>query len=179
MQARALELPLTAALAATLRAGETVELNGELLTARDAAHRRLTTALRTGTPLPVSLTDATLYYTGPTPAPPGEIIGAAGPTTASRMDVYTEPLLAAGVRVLIGKGERGAAVAAALQRYSAVYLAAIGGAGAYLSTRITACRVLAYADLGTEAIYVMRVKAFPAIVAQDAHGGNVYRRSDA
>jgi fumarate hydratase subunit beta len=174
MQARALHLPLSAATVLSLRAGEACRLSGTLLTARDAAHQRLADALRAGQPLPVALQDATLYYTGPTPARPGMVIGAAGPTTAYRMDPYTPALLAAGVRALIGKGARGPAVCAALQQYCAVYFAAIGGAGAFLHACIRACAVVAYADLGTEAIYRLTIADFPVIVAHDAQGGSVY-----
>jgi len=177
MEVRALHLPLSVAAAISLRAGDACRLSGTLLTARDAAHLRLVDALQAGQPLPVELQDATLYYTGPTPARPGMVIGAAGPTTAYRMDPYTPALLAAGVRALIGKGARGPAVGAALQQCRAVYFAAIGGAGAYLRACIRTCAVVAYADLGTEAIYRLTVAAFPVIVAHDAHGGSVYATS--
>jgi fumarate hydratase subunit beta len=171
---RALRLPLSAADVQTLHAGDTVLLSGPLLTARDAAHQRLAEALRAGQPLPVTLAHETIYYTGPTPARPGMVIGAAGPTTAYRMDPYTPALLAAGVRAMIGKGARGPGVCAALQQFGAVYFAAIGGAGAFLRACISACTLVAYADLGTEAIYRLTVEAFPAIVAHDAHGSSVY-----
>jgi len=174
MEARPLRLPLSAAAVLALRAGDACLLSGTMLTARDAAHRRLVDTLHAGLPLPVALTDTTIYYTGPTPARPGMVIGAAGPTTAGRLDPYTPALLAAGVRALIGKGARGPAVSAALQQCRAVYFAAIGGAGAYLRTCIRACTVVAYADLGTEAIYCLTVVNFPVIVAHDAHGGSVY-----
>ncbi len=174
MEARPLRLPLSVADVLLLRAGDAVLLSGTMLTARDAAHQRLVDALQAGQPLPVALTDATIYYTGPTPARPGMAIGAAGPTSAHRMDPYTPALLTAGARALIGKGARGPAVIAALQQCRAVYFAAIGGAGAYLRTCIRACTVVAYADLGTEAIYRLTVANFPVIVAHDAHGGSVY-----
>ena len=172
-----LELPFNADLVAHLHAGQQLRLSGTLLTARDAAHKRLVEALTAGAPLPVDLRDATIYYTGPTPAPPGRAIGSAGPTTAYRMDPYVEPLLRAGVRCMIGKGARGDEVAAQLAEYAAVYCVAIGGAGALLSECITGCRALAYADLGPEAIYELTVREFPVTVAQDMHGGNVYARA--
>jgi fumarate hydratase subunit beta len=169
-----LDLPLPADRVAELHAGDQVRLNGTLLTARDAAHKRLVDALAAGRPTPVPLNGATIYYTGPTPAPPGRAIGSAGPTTGYRMDPYTEPLLCAGVRCMIGKGARGPDIAAALQRHGAVYCVAIGGAGALLSESITACRVVAYADLGPEAIHELTVADLPLIVAQDMHGESVY-----
>lgn len=171
---RTVQLPLNEDVARSLRAGELVALDGEVLTARDAAHKRLVAALARGEALPVDLRNATLYYTGPTPAPPGAVIGSAGPTTSSRMDVYTESMLRAGVRGMIGKGERSADVARALHQWCAVYFAATGGAGALLATHITACTVVAYADLGAEAIHRLTLHQFPVIVAQDAQGGNVY-----
>jgi len=177
LQPLALSLPLTRAAALSLRAGQHVLLSGELFTARDAAHQRLVAALAAGQPLPIPLADATLYYTGPTPPRPGAVIGAAGPTTAYRMDPYTLPLLRAGVRATIGKGARSHTVRAALQEYAAVYFAAVGGAGALLATCISECQPVAYLDLGTEAIHRLIVHNFPVIVAHDAHGGNVYMES--
>ena len=174
---RTVQLPLSEGVVRALRAGELVALDGEVFTARDAAHRRLAEALGRGEALPVDLRNATLYYTGPTPAPPGAVIGSAGPTTSSRMDAYTEPMLRAGVRGMIGKGERDEAVARALQQWCAVYFAATGGAGALLATHIAACTVVAYADLGPEAIHRLSLRQFPVLVAQDAHGGNVYARA--
>ncbi|MCX7846780.1 MAG: FumA C-terminus/TtdB family hydratase beta subunit [bacterium] len=170
----ALTLPLSRSVVQALRAGQHVLLTGEVYTARDAAHQRLIAALAAGAPTPIPLADATIYYTGPTPARPGGVIGAAGPTTAYRMDPYTVPLLRAGVRATIGKGARSLAVRAALQEYCAVYFAAIGGAGALLATCITACQPVAYFDLGPEAIHRLVVTNFPVIVAHDAHGGNAY-----
>ena len=172
---RKLALPFSRDSVATLQAGDRLLLSGELLTARDAAHKRLVETIQAGKPLPVDLSDATIYYTGPSATPPGRIIGSAGPTTACRMDVYCEALLQAGVRAMIGKGEKGELVETLLQRYGAVYCAAIGGAGAYLSERITAMELVAYDDLGPEAIRRLKVKDFPVVVAQDAGGGNIYR----
>jgi fumarate hydratase subunit beta len=171
-----LQLPLNADMVAELHAGDQLRLSGTMLTARDAAHKRLVETLAEGKALPVDLRDATIYYTGPTPAPSTRPIGSAGPTTAYRMDPYVEPLLRAGVRCMIGKGARGDAVVAHLARYGAVYCVAIGGAGALLSECITACRVVAYDDLGPEAIHELAVEEFPVTVAHDMHGGSVYAR---
>ena len=171
-----IRLPFTPEIVQTLRAGDRLLLSGKLLTARDAAHKRLVETLETGGKLPVNLKDATIYYTGPSATPPGRVIGSAGPTTAYRMDPYCEPLLKAGIRAMIGKGEKGREVQQLLEQYCAVYCAAIGGAGAYLSERITSSTILAYEDLGPEAIHCLSVKDFPVIVAQDAFGGNEYHK---
>ena len=169
-----LTLPLTAEQARDLRAGQQVELSGQVYAARDAAHRRMAAALATGEPLPIDLKGQTIYYVGPTPPRPGRIIGAAGPTTAMRMDPFTEPLLAAGLRAMIGKGGRSPEVRAAIARHGAVYFMAVGGAGALLSGRITHSEVVAYEDLGTEAIRLLELDRFPVIVACDAGGGDVF-----
>lgn len=163
----------------SLRAGDEVRISGVLLTARDAAHRRLAAALHAGQPLPVDLRGQVIYYTGPTPAPPGKIIGAAGPTTSSRMDPFTPALLAAGLRGMIGKGKRSLAVRQAIVRYGAVYFAAPGGAGALLARSITAVECLAYPDLGPEAIYRLTVIDFPAVVINDCYGGDWYEQAAA
>ena len=172
---RRLTLPLDADAVESLRAGDQVLLTGTLLTARDAAHKRLVEALAAGEPLPVDLRGQVIYYVGPAPARPGAVIGSAGPTTSGRMDPYTPALLAAGVRGMIGKGLRSEAVREAIVRHRAVYLAAVGGSGALLARRITAAEVVAYADLGPEAIYRLTVVDFPAIVVDDCHGGDLYR----
>jgi fumarate hydratase subunit beta len=174
-----LRLPLTSQEAVTLRAGAQVELSGPVYAARDAAHRRMATALLAGDPLPVDLRGETIYYVGPTPPRPGRVIGAAGPTTAMRMDPFTEPLLAAGLRGMIGKGGRGPAVRVAIARHGAVYFMAIGGAGALLSGRITRAQIVAYEDLGTEAIRRLEFDRFPAIVACDATGGDLFEQGKA
>lgn len=183
---RELQVPLDAAVARSLRAGERVALTGAVYTARDAAHRRMAAAIAAGDVLPVDLRGETIYYVGPTPARAGRVIGAAGPTTAMRMDPFTEPLLERGLRAMIGKGERGPAVRAALVRHGAVYLMAVGGSGALLARHIRSVAVVAYEDLGTEAIRRMELAGFPAIVACDAAGGSLfesgraaYRRVDA
>ncbi|MCL2432898.1 MAG: FumA C-terminus/TtdB family hydratase beta subunit [Clostridia bacterium] len=155
-------------------AGDRAKLHGRCYTARDAAHARLAAMLEKGQPLPVDLQGAGIYYCGPCPAPPGRVIGACGPTTSGRMDIYTPLLLRQGVKVLIGKGPRSPAVHDALAENGAVYLAAWGGAGALLARHVTACRVAAFEDLGPEAIYELALDGFPAIVAGDCFGGDVY-----
>ncbi len=167
--------PLTAADTSSLAAGDRVLLEGTIYTARDAAHGRLVELIEGGGELPLDLEGQILYYTGPTPASPGRATGSAGPTTSMRMDRYTPAILSLGVRVLIGKGRRGGNVAEALRQHGAVYLAAVGGAGALLGGHIVEAEPVAYAELGPEAIYRLRVRSFPAIVAMDAHGGDVYR----
>jgi fumarate hydratase subunit beta len=167
-----LTLPLTDAVVETLRAGDYVYLTGPVLSARDAAHRRMAEALSSGEPLPVDLRGEVIYYVGPTPARPGEIIGSAGPTTAMRMDPYTEPLLEAGLKGAIGKGGRGPETVAALRRHRAVYFLAVGGAGALLSRHIKGAEVVAYEDLGTEAMRRLQLEGFPAVVCNDIHGGD-------
>jgi len=147
-------------------------------TARDAAHRRLVDALEKGGPLPFDLTGQTLYYMGPSPAPPGHIIGSAGPTTSSRMDVYTPRLLAAGIRAMMGKGQRSPEVKEALKKYGAVYMITIGGAGALLQRCIKKVEVVAYEDLGPEAILRLEIEDFPAIVANDVYGGDVFAEGE-
>ncbi len=170
-----LTLPLTEAAVRELRAGQAVLLSGTLLTGRDAAHRRLIELLDRDEPLPVSLRGETIFYVGPTPAPPGRPIGAAGPTTSGRMDAYAPRLIATcGLRGMIGKGQRSAAVRQACIEYGAVYFGAIGGLGALLGRCVTAAEVVAYPDLGPEAIYRLTVTDFPAIVINDTHGGDAY-----
>lgn len=168
--------PLGEAAARMLRAGDEVRISGTLIAARDAAHKRLVETLREGKPLPVDLRDQVIYYVGPTPARPGLPVGAAGPTTAGRMDAYAVPLLKLGLRGMIGKGNRAPEVVAAMQECGAVYFAALGGGGALLASRIKSYEVLAYADLGAEALARMEVEDFPVIVAIDSLGGNVYAR---
>jgi len=171
---RKIELPLTREIAGDLRAGEYVLLSGTIYTARDAAHKRLVEALEKGEALPFPPEGATIYYTGPTPAPPGAVIGSAGPTTAYRMDPYVEPLLKAGVLGMIGKGARKGDVPELIKKYKAVYFAAPGGCGALLGKSIKECEIIAYPDLGTEAVRRLRVEDFPAFVAQDSFGNSIY-----
>ena len=171
-----MNLPLTEQDARTLRTGDCVYLTGVLYTARDAAHKRMHEALAAGKDLPVDLRGQTIYYMGPSPSRPGQVIGSAGPTTASRMDRYAPELLNRGLRCMIGKGRRSDAVKEAVVRNGGVYLAAIGGAGALLSECMTGARVVAYEDLGTEAIRYLEVKDFPAFVILDTVGGDLYRQ---
>lgn len=166
--------PLSNEVVEALRAGERAVISGVLYTARDAAHRRLAELLDAGKPLPLDLAGQIIYYTGPSPAPPGRPIGSAGPTTASRMDPYTPRLLALGLKAVIGKGARAAEVREALRKYRAVYFTATPGAGALLSRYIVAAEVVAYPELGTEAIHRLQVQDFPVIVANDCHGGDIY-----
>ncbi len=168
--------PLDEQSARSLQAGQVVQISGPLLTARDAAHKRLCDLLAAGKDLPVDLEGELIYFVGPTPPRPGKVIGSAGPTTSSRMDAYSPALLAVGLRGMIGKGYRSPAVRDALVQYGAVHLAAPGGLGALLGTKITASEILAYEDLGPEAIRRLIVKDFPAIVAYDAHGQSIYDR---
>ena len=167
-------VPLTDEDIKTLRAGDYIYLSGTIYTARDAAHLRMNEALDQNIPLPISLEHNIIYYMGPSPAREGRPIGSAGPTTASRMDKYTPRLLDLGLKGMIGKGRRSGAVKEAIVRNHAVYFAAVGGAGALLSKSITASEVVAYDDLGTEAIRKLIVKNFPVIVVIDAEGNNLY-----
>jgi fumarate hydratase subunit beta len=158
---------------AQLRVGDQVKFYGTIYTARDAAHRRMIEGMREGKPLPFDVRGQVIYYVGPTPARPGRVIGSAGPTTAMRLDPFTPPLLEQGLKVIIGKGGRGSEVKRALQDHKAVYLFAIGGAGALLSKTIKSLDVIAYEDLGTESIKKLEVEGFPAIVCCDMYGGDL------
>lgn len=169
-----LTTPLTRDKVRTLHIGDRVLLSGTIYAARDAAHKRMVEALERGESLPVDLTDQVVYYVGPSPAKPGQVIGAAGPTTAGRMDAYAPKLLERGLAGMIGKGNRAPAVRKAMQTHCAVYFAATGGAGALLSRCIKSYDVLAYAELGPEALAAMQVEDFPAIVVGDCAGGDYY-----
>jgi fumarate hydratase subunit beta len=169
-----LRAPLIEADVRQLKAGDEVTIDGTVYTARDMAHKRLCETLDRGERLPVELQGAIIYFVGPTPARPGRVIGAAGPTTSARMDPFSPRLIAHGLRATIGKGYRGDEVRQALKRYGAVHLAALGGAGALLSRHIVRAEIVAYEDLGTEAIRRLEVVDFPAVVAYDAAGGSVY-----
>ena len=169
-----LTTPLSDADVEKLKTGDVVFISGHIYTARDAAHKRLVETLDAGKPLPFDLKGALIYYVGPSPAPPGRPIGAAGPTTSYRMDTYAPRLHSLGLKGSIGKGKRNDAVKAALREHKAVYLGATGGAGALLSQRITDAKVIAYEDLGPEAIRELTVKDFPLLVINDCHGGELY-----
>jgi len=166
--------PLSEETARQLKAGDMVLICGTIYAARDAAHKRMVEALDRGEQLPVDLTDQIIYYVGPSPAKPGRPIGSAGPTTSGRMDVYTPRLLAQGLRGMIGKGYRSEEVVEAMKKYGAVYFAATGGAAALISRSIKSYEVIAYPDLGTEALAKLTVEDFPAIVVIDAAGRNYY-----
>lgn len=168
-----IELPLTDAVVEGLRAGDYVHLSGRVYTARDAAHKRMAEALANGETLPIDLRGQVLYYVGPTPAKPGQVIGSAGPTTSERMDPFTIPLLEVGLKGAIGKGGRAPPVAEAFRKHRAVYFLAVGGAGALLSKHIKSVEVVAYEDLGTEAIRLMELADFPVVVCNDVYGGDV------
>lgn len=163
---RKIFLPLTKDIIKTLKQGEMVLLSGPVLTARDAAHKRLRDALKEGKKIPVVLKGETIYHVGPTPHRKGEVIGSCGPTTSSRMDPFTPLLLKHGLIGMIGKGERSKEVNLAIKKHKAVYFITIGGAGAYLSEKVKSARVVAYKDLGPEAIYRLEVEDFPVIVGQ-------------
>ncbi|MCL2544454.1 MAG: FumA C-terminus/TtdB family hydratase beta subunit [Clostridia bacterium] len=170
-----METPLSRQGLAGLRAGDRVLLSGRILTGRDAAHRRLCALLDAGLPLPVPLEGQAMYYVGPCPPRPGEVIGSCGPTTSGRMDAYTPRLLEQGLLCTIGKGPRSAEVMEAMRARGAVYLAATGGAGALIAGRVRACRPLAFEELGTEAIHELEVEDFPLVVAVDSQGNDLYR----
>lgn len=167
-------LPMTKEIAVSLRAGDSVLLSGIIYTARDAAHQRLHSMMQSGEPLPFDLDGASIYYVGPSPAQPGMAVGSAGPTTSSRCDKYTPDMLDAGLRVMLGKGKRSDAVKQAVVRNGAVYLAATGGAGAMLARCIQSAEVIAFPELGTEAVRKLQIENFPAVVILDTHGGDYY-----
>lgn len=169
------QTPLSDADVQALKAGDRVRISGVIYTARDAAHGRLAPLVEKGERLPIDVKGQIIYYTGPSPARPGGVIGSVGPTTASRMDKFTPALLALGLKGTIGKGYRGQAVKDALRQYKGVYFGSIGGAGAVLSEFVKKAEVVAYEDLGTEAIRRLDVEGFPAIVLYDCHGGDLYQ----
>jgi fumarate hydratase subunit beta len=174
-----LQAPLTDADVRALRVGDEVLISGVVYTARDMAHKMLCEAIQAGRDLPFELAGAIIYFVGPTPAASGRIIGAAGPTTSSRMDLFSPTLIANGLKAMIGKGYRGQAVREALKKNGAVHLATLGGAGALLSKHIVASEVVAYEDLGTEAVRKLQVVDFPAVVAYDCYGNSVYKQGRA
>ena len=166
--------PLTREAVRDLKAGDSCLITGVIYTARDAAHKRLCELLDKGQPLPVDMENAIIYFVGPTPAKPGQAIGSAGPTTSYRMDAYSPALIAAGQTGMIGKGKRGPEVVAAMKEHGAVYFGAIGGCGALLSKCIKKAEIVAYEDLGAEAIRRLEVEDFPVVVIIDSEGNNLY-----
>jgi fumarate hydratase subunit beta len=174
LDSRRIQTPLAEEVVISLRAGDAVMIDGIVYGARDAAHARMIAALEAGEMLPFDPHGQVIYYVGPAPPRPGEPIGSAGPTTSGRMDRYAPRLYAAGIKATIGKGYRSEPVRAALVTHKGAYLAAIGGSGALLSRRIAAAEIVAYPELGPEALYRLEVRDFPAIVVNDAHGGDLY-----
>lgn len=175
-EVKRLNTPLSDEDVRSLKAGDEVLIGGVVYTARDMAHKRLCELIDAGKKLPFELGGQVIYFVGPTPAREGQVIGAAGPTTSSRMDAFSPRLIAAGLKGMIGKGYRAEEVRAALVKYGAVHFSTIGGAGALLSKHITSAEVVAYEELGTEAIRKLEVVDFPCVVAYDAHGNTVYDR---
>lgn len=174
MEIKHLRAPLGDSDVLELKAGDSVLISGVIYTARDAAHKKMVELIEKGEPLPMDLQGQIIYYVGPAPAPPGRPIGSAGPTTSGRMDAYTPAILEQGMKACIGKGMRSAAVKEALKKYKALYLAAVGGAGALLSKRVLKSEVVAYPELGAEAIHRLEVRDFPAMVINDARGNDLY-----
>lgn len=166
--------PITKEIVKTLKAGDSVLLSGVIYTARDAAHERMINNFKNGNPFPIDLKNQVIYYAGPCPAKPGEVIGSCGPTTAGRMDAYTPTLLDNGLGAMIGKGARSAEVVDAMKRNTAVYFGAIGGAGALISESIKKAEVIAYDDLGTEAIRRLEIEDLPLVVLIDCEGNDLY-----
>lgn len=177
--AQRIRLPLHAEVIEKLRAGDQVLMSGTVYSARDAAHKRLVEALDRGEKLPFEIEGQTIYYMGPSPARPGRAIGSAGPTTSGRMDVYAPRLMEVGLKGMIGKGSRSQEVKDAMRRYKAVYFAAIGGAGALIAKSIRKVEVVAYDDLGAEALRRLEVEDFPATVINDIYGGDLYQEGKA
>ncbi len=173
-KAVSLRTPLTAAVCAGLKAGDMILLSGEVYTARDAAHVRLRESLRRGEELPFPLEGAVIFYAGPSPAPPGRIIGSIGPTTSYRMDPFAPLLMERGLKGMIGKGKRSPEVIAAMQRYQAVYFGAIGGIAALTSRCVRRAEVVAYPDLGPEAVLRLELVDLPVVVVNDTRGGDLY-----
>jgi len=177
--AKKVTLPLTDEALKDLKAGDDVLLTGVMYVGRDAAHKRIVEALDEGKPLPFDIKGQTIYFMGPSPAKPGQPIGSAGPTTSGRMDAYSPRLIAEGLKGMIGKGMRSQAVKDAMKQYKAVYFAAIGGAGALISKSIKKAEVIAYEELGAEAVRRLKVEDFPATVINDIYGGDLYEEGKA
>jgi len=172
-------LPLTDETLKELKTGDNISLTGVMYAARDAAHKRMIEALEQGKPLPFDIKGQIIYYMGPSPARPGQTIGSAGPTTSGRMDAYSPRLIAKGLKGMIGKGMRSQAVKNAMKEHKAVYMAAIGGAGALISKTIKKAEVIAYEELGAEAILRLEVEDFPVTVINDIYGGDLYHEGKA
>ena len=172
-------LPLTDEVLKDLKTGDNLLLTGVIYAARDAVHKRMIEALDQGKPLPFDIKGATIYYMGPTPTRPGRVIGSAGPTTSGRMDAYAPRLIAEGLNGMIGKGSRSSSVKEAMVKYKAVYLGAIGGAGALISRSIRKAEVIAYEELGAEALRRLEVADFPVTVVNDIYGGDLYEEGKA
>ena len=173
---RRITLPLTEELAKTLKAGDSVLVTGTIYTSRDAGHKRLVSLIEQNKQLPIDLKNATVYYVGPCPNKPDQIIGSCGPTTSGRCDSYTPTLLQHGLKGMVGKGWRNEAVVDEMKKQGAVYFAAIGGAGALYANCVQKADLVAFEDLGAEALYMLTVKDFPVIVATDSQGNSVYKR---
>jgi fumarate hydratase subunit beta len=169
-----LTTPLTDEAISKLKAGDRVLITGHLYTARDAAHKKMVDLLDKGEKLPFDPKGQVIYFVGPAPSKPGQVINSAGPTTSGRMNAYSPKMIAAGLKGMVGKGEMGPAVVEALKKHTGVYMVATGGAAALIASRITAMELIAYEELGAEAVRRLTVKDFPAVVAQDCHGGNIY-----
>ncbi|HHW38740.1 MAG TPA: Fe-S-containing hydro-lyase [Bacillales bacterium] len=178
MSVKQVKLPLTKEQIIQLHSGDRVELTGTLYTGRDAAHKRMIDELEEGKLLPFDIQDQTIYYVGPTPPKPGQVIGSAGPTTSGRMDKYAPKLIELGLKGMIGKGRRQPAVKDAIARHQAVYFAAVGGAAALIARSIKKAKVIAYEDLGPEAIYRLEVENFPAVVINDIYGSDLYEEGE-
>lgn len=170
-----LKTPLDLKKISKLKAGDIIRLSGTVIGARDAAHKRIISSIKKGEKLPIQLKNATIFYLGPSPAPPGKICGSIGPTTSERMDVYTEPLLKEGLKAMIGKGKRGTGLRELLKKYRAVYFAAPGGVAAYLAKKVKKIDIIAYKDLGPEAVFSLVIDDLPLIVAYDIFGGDVFK----
>ena len=175
MAVKLIKPPLTDEVIRSLKAGDEVLISGTIYTARDMAHKRLCDCVNKGLALPFEIKGVLIYFCGPTPAARGRVIGSAGPTTSSRMDPFSPTLIAAGLKAMLGKGYRNQEVRDALKKHCAVHLSTLGGAGALLAKHITAAEVIAYEDLGTEAIRCLKVVVFPAVVAYDCYGNSVYK----
>ena len=174
--AKKITAPLSPETVKDLRAGDSVLISGVIYTGRDLAHKRLTDSMKAGEKLPFDLKGAVIYYVGPSPAKPGKVIGSAGPTTSYRMDAYSPYMIENGLRGMIGKGNRNQAVLDAMRQHGAVYFAAVGGAAALIARTIKAAKVIAYDDLGPEAVRELVVEDFPAIVINDMYGGDLYKQ---